>query len=135
MAVEDRLRFQLEEIARQRAEHRQDVGRLHAGGGGGTSGGVTDDWKASVDAQLKQLREDVQQVRNWIVVGIAGPLLAVIGLYVYTGTKFDVVAAKFDIVETRIVGVESKVNLLAVEQAKTNAKLDLLLERSARKAR
>ncbi|QCB42214.1 hypothetical protein E5673_08200 [Sphingomonas sp. PAMC26645] len=112
-----------------------DRQHLRHGNGGGTSGGVTDDWKASVDAQLKHLREDVQQVRNWIVVGVAGPLLAVIGLYVYTGTKFDAVSAKFDIVETRIVGVESKVNVLAVEQAKTNAKLDLLLERSARKTR
>lgn len=123
------------DLRRSEAQQLDAERRLKMAGPGGTSGGVTDDWKASVDAQLKQLREDVQQVRNWIVVGIAGPLLAIIGLYVYTGTKFDAVGAKFDIVETRIVGVESKVNLLAVEQAKTNAKLDLLLERSARKAR
>lgn len=133
-SVDDRLRDQLGELKRLREEQRGD-GALSGGGGGGTSGGVTDDWKAHVEVQLKQLREDVQQTRNWIVAAVAGPMLAIIGLYVYTGTKFDAVSTKFDAVEARIVGVENKLTPLAVEQAKTNAKIDLLLERSAPKKR
>jgi hypothetical protein len=83
---------------------------------------VTDDWKASVDERLKQLREDLQQVRNWIVVGIAGPLLATIGLYVYTGTKFDAA-------EARTVSVETRLNAMAVEQAKQGKDIERILER------
>jgi hypothetical protein len=109
-------------------EERFTADSLSHGGGGGTSGGVTDDWKASVDAQLKHLREDIQQVRNWIVVGIAGPLLAVIGLYAYTGNKFDAA-------EARTVGVEARLSALAVEQAKMDAKLSVLLERSSPRKR
>ena len=134
MAIDDRFQSLLTDLSVARQLNRESP-PLQGGGGGSTSGGVTDDWKASVDAQLKHLREDIQQVRNWIVVGVAGPLLAVIGLYVYTGTRFDAVSTKFDAVETRIVGVEGKVNAVAIEQAKTNAKLDLLLERTAPKAK
>lgn len=118
------------DIAEQQQKAAEE--RLKGGGGGGTSGGVTDDWKAHVDVQLKQLREDVQQLRNWIVAAIAGPMLAIIGLYIYTGSKFDAV-------ESRIVGVEAKFDAKftanAVEQAKMNAKLDLLLERTSPKIR
>lgn len=111
-SVDDRFRLQFLELSRQRQEQRD---HLPPPGGGGTSGGVTDDWKASVDERLKHLREDVQQVRNWIVTGIAIPLLAIVGLYVYNGSKFDAL-------DKRLAAVE-------VQQAQLDGKLDRILER------
>lgn len=133
--VDNRLRDQLSELKRLRDEQRDEVAPLPGGSGSGTSGGMTDEWKSNVELQLKHLREDVQQIRNWIVAAVAAPLLAIVGLYVYTGTKFDAVATKFDAVENRIVGVDNKLTPIVVEQTKTNAKLDLLLERTAPKNR
>lgn len=128
MIVEERLRLQLEEVSRQRAEHREDVERLRGGSGGGTSGGVTDDWKEGVNGQLKQLHEDVRRLTGWIIAGAIAPFVAIIGLYAFTSLKSDNVA-------NRIVGVETRMTTLQVEQAKQGGKLDILLERVERPAK
>lgn len=126
MSVDDRLRPMLAELAQMRAERRS----LNAGDGGGTSGGVTDDWKASVERELKLLHDDVRRLTGFIIAGAIAPFLAIIGLYVYTGTKFDRVADDFKQVEARIVGVEGKISGVAVQQAETNGNIKVLLERS-----
>ncbi len=42
---------------------------LKHGDGDGTSGGVTDDWKASVDRQLEQLHGDVRNLLYGLIGG------------------------------------------------------------------
>lgn len=96
--------------------------RLQAGGGGGTPGGVTEDWKEGVNGQLKQLHDDVRRLTGWIIASAIAPFVAIIGLYVFTSLKSDNVG-------NRIVGAESRMTALQVEQAKQGGKLDLLLER------
>ncbi|MBB3691473.1 hypothetical protein [Sphingomonas sp. BK580] len=109
-------------------------GPLPPNDGGGTSGGMTDDWKANVERELKQLHDDVRRLTGFIIAGAIAPFLAIIGLYVYNGSKFDTVNSGFEKVEARIVGVESKINAVAVQQAETRGDLKLLLERTAPKA-
>lgn len=94
--------------------------QLNSRGGDGTSGGVSDDWKASFDRQLAQLHGDV---RNLLLGGLAAVVLlltAIGGLYLHTDGKFD--------------GVEGRLRGLEIEAAKTNAKLDQLLERTGPRA-
>ncbi len=81
---------------------------------------MSDDWKSSVDTQLKNLRDDVVQIRNWLVGAIAVPLLAIVGLYVYNGSKFDRIDGKFEAVNQRIGEVQAS-------QARVEGKLDILI--------
>ena len=103
MSVDDRLQPLLAEISRLRERQREP---LPSGGRGGTSGGVTDDWKESVDRQLGQLHDDFRRLVGLLIAAVAAPLLAVIGLYVYTGTKFDAVEARFERLDTRLGAIE-----------------------------
>lgn len=121
-SIDERLKElrQLEASAREREEGE----RLHTTGGGGTSGGMTDDWKEGVNGQLKQLHDDVRRLTGWIIAGAITPFVAIIGLYAFTSLKSDNVG-------NRIMAVESRMTALQVEQAKQGGKLDLLLERKA----
>lgn len=119
MAVDDRLQAQLSELSALRAAQRGEAPALKRGGGDGTSGGVTDDWKESVNAQLKQLHEDVRRLTGWIIAAVSGPLLAIFGLYVFTGHKADL--------------VQEQIASIQVEQAKLDAKMDIIIERTAAK--
>lgn len=101
-----------------------DRQHLRHGDGGGTSGGMTDDWKEGVNGQLKQLHDDVRRLTGWIIAGAIAPFVAIIGLYAFTSLKSDNVS-------DRIVGVESRMTALQVEQARQGGKLDLLLDRKA----
>ncbi len=58
---------------------------LHGGGGGGTSDGMDDAWKKSVDDQLKRNADNVRALfaATLVIVGM------IIGLYIYTGNKSD----------------------------------------------
>jgi hypothetical protein len=106
----------------------REIERLPSGGGGGTSGGMTDDWKASVEQRLGSLHDDLRamlKVGTAAAVALAGMIA---GLYFYTDTKFEVVDAKFERVEERLTALQ-------VQQAKSDAKLDLLVERTASKAK
>lgn len=48
---------------------RQATERLKGSGVDGTSGGVTEDWKASVDRQLEQLHGDVRHLLYGLITG------------------------------------------------------------------
>lgn len=93
------------------AEQQQDAiaERLRAGGGGGTSGGVTDDWKASVDRQLAELHGDVRALLYGLIAGFL--FLIAAGGYAYSKLTDQQTVAQ-------------------VAQAKTDAKIDLLVERT-----
>ena len=84
--------------------------KLKSGGGGGTSGGVSDDWKTGVNGQLTQLHQDVRNLLYGLV-GLA-VLLAGAGFSLYSS-------------------LDDKFTELKIEQSKIDTKLDLLLHRSA----
>jgi len=92
---------------------------LKGGGGDGTSGGMTEDWKASVDRQLAQLHSDVRALLNRGVAAVVALAILIGGLYLYTNQKFD--------------AVNSRLAQIEVQQAKMEAtisgKLDLIAER------
>ncbi len=77
-------------------------------GGGGTSGGMQDEWKISVDRQLGQLHGDV---RN-LLYGLIGGFLFVISA---GGVAY--------------VKLSDQVGEVRTEQARISGKLDLLIER------
>jgi hypothetical protein len=109
----------LAELEALRGEQADRPRPLNGKGGDGTSGGVSDDWKASVDRQLGQLHSDVRALLNRGVAAVVGLALMIGGLYLYSNQKFDSV-------NQRLTGIE-------VQQAKADAKLDLLLERKGNK--
>jgi len=92
---------------------------LKGGGGDGTSGGMTEDWKAGVDRQLTQLHSDVRALLNRGVAAVVALAILIGGLYLYTNQKFD--------------AVNSRLTQIEVQQAKMEAtisgKLDLIAER------
>jgi hypothetical protein len=92
---------------------------LKEGDGDGTSGGVTEDWKADVERRLGQLHDDVRALLNRGVLAVIGLAGMIGGLYLYTNAKFDTLNA-------RLGGIET-------QAATLNGKLDLLLERTAPK--
>lgn len=72
--VDDRLRL----IREAEESLREALERSHDGGGSGSSGGMSDDWKASVDTQLGQLHQDV---RN-LLYGLLGAAVLLLGALV-----------------------------------------------------
>lgn len=94
------------------------------GGGNGTSGGVSDDWKASVDRQLGQLHGDVRNLLYALIGGFLVLIAAIGGLYLHVDGKFDRIDGKFDKVDER--AGQTEVRLARIEE-----KLDLLLERKS----
>lgn len=123
-------------FGRDLGEMQRNLDALKGGGGDGTSGGVTDDWKASVDTQLKLLHEDVRRVIGWLIAGVVVPLGAIIGLYVYNGTKFDAANARTDLLTNQVSAVRVEQEKLRGDvrerDAQINGKLDVLLERTKR---
>ena len=101
---------QLREQNQQLAAENHD---LKHGGGGGTSGGVTEDWKDSVDRQLTQLHGDVRALLYGLIA--LAVLLAGGGFTLYSQ-------------------LGNQVSEVRVQQAKQDAKLDLLVERTAPEA-
>ncbi len=124
MVEEHEARVAAIDLRRSEAQQLDVERRLKMTGPGGTSGGVTEDWKDSVNGQLTQLHDDVRRLTGWIIAGAVAPFVAIIGLYAFTSLKSDNVS-------NRIVAVESRMTALQVEQAKQGGKLDLLLERKA----
>lgn len=90
---------------------------MHGGGGGGTSGTVTDDWKASVDRQLGQLHGDVRALLNRGVGAVVALALMIGGLYLYGNDRYERLGQRLTAIE--------------VQQAKTDAKIDLIVQRTA----
>jgi hypothetical protein len=93
---------------------------LQHGGGGGTSGSVTEDWKASVDRQLDQLHKDVRNL-----------LYAIIGAFlILAGGGLALHWSLVDKVSDLRVASEKAAGDAASRDAATNGKIDLLVERS-----
>ena len=103
----------------QRKAEAEILPPLYGDGGGGTSGGVTDDWKSSVDRQLGQLHGDVRNLLYGLIAGFL--ILAAGGL-----ALFDRQATRLSAIEQRQERLEGK---LETQDARINGKLDLLLER------
>ncbi len=103
-----------------------DSAALKGGDGGGTFGGVTDDWKASVDRQLGELHGDVRALLNRGVIAVVALAAMIAGLYLYSNEKFE--AIRTDIAAVREQQAKSA-GEAATRDAVTNGKLDVLLER------
>lgn len=94
-------------------------GGLKAGGPGGTSGDMGEDWKASVDRQLAQLHGDVRNllyglIASFIALGGGGWLI------------YDKLSEQMTILRVEQAKAAGDV---ATRDAVTNGKLDRLLER------
>lgn len=108
---------------RQAAEAEMPFPALKRPKGGGTSGGVTDDWKNGVDRQLAQLHTDVRMLLAALIVGFL--ILAGGGWVVYS--KLADEAATTRVEQVKQFGEQNTKN------AEISAKLDLLLERKGAK--
>lgn len=113
-----RMNNKVDELAAQ-------VRHLSNLGGGGTSGGMSDDWKESVDRQLTQLHGDVRALLNRGVVAVVALAAMIAGLYLYFNEKFEKVS-------DRLAAVERKVDSM---DERLSGKLDLLIERKERDAK
>lgn len=89
-------------------QQQKELERLKSGNGGGTSGGMSEDWKSSVDRQLETLHQDVRNLLYGLLA--AAVLLGGAGLGFYT--KLSDQSAD-----------------LRVEQARTAGKIDLINEK------
>jgi hypothetical protein len=89
--------------------------RLKAAGGDGTSGGMSDDWKESVNEQLKQLHGDV---RN-LLYGVLGSFVILTGAGATAYVKLS-----DQVTEMRVAQAQSGARFDAMD-----AKLDELLDR------
>lgn len=110
---------QTEKFERMRRE-------LELGSGGGSSGGMTDDWKASVDRQLEQLHGDVRALLYGLVGG--GIFLLGAGWFAYDKLNDQMISTHAEIaaVQVNAQRVEGKIDTL---EARLGGKLDVLLER------
>lgn len=121
MAVDDRFARLLGEIKGLR-EQARDTGPLRDGGGGGTSGGVTDDWKASVDRQLGQLHADIRAMLNRGVAAVVALAALIGGLYVRGDIQEEQLRARVHSVELRLEKMDAKLDRI-------DEKLNLLVDR------
>ena len=120
-SIEDKLREEFE--ARHAA--RENRASLKPGDGEGTSGGMSDDWKESVDRQLTQLHGDVRNLLYGLVGGFL--LIAAGGFSLYKSLADEQAAQKADIAR-----IEGKIETM---DARLSGKLDLLLDRKERDAK
>lgn len=107
-------------------EMQRNLDRLKKGGGGGTSDGMTEDWKVSVDRRLSELHGDVRALLNRGVIAVVALAAMVAGLYLYSNEKFE--AIRTDIAAVREQQAKTA-GEAATRDAVTNGKLDVLLER------
>ena len=95
---------------------------LRTGGGGGTSGGVTDEWQASVEKRLGELHGDTRSILRAGIASVVALAMLIGGQYVYFNTKFEAVNQRIGDTNVQVARLEGKVD-------KLDAKLDLLLDR------
>jgi hypothetical protein len=125
--VDDQFRREIEDRENARTTS------LRSSGGGGNSGDMTDDWKKSVEEQLKTLHDDFRKIIGWIIAAIGVPLIAIIGLYVYNGTRFDATNARIDLLTNQASAIrvdqERQRGDLRETDARINGKLDRIGDR------
>lgn len=95
MAIDERLNKHLTEIVSARKSIENMEQRLRSGDGGGTSDAM-DDWKASVEKRLGELREDVREVRNWLAAGAGFLLVALAGGFLFLLSEVNDASDKAD---------------------------------------
>lgn len=100
----------------------QSFDQLKSGGGGGNSGGMTTDWKESVDRQLTRLHDDV---RHLLFGGIAAVLL------IFGAGWAGYVKLADQIADFRISQAQSSEKLTAMDERlkQSDAKLDRIVEK------
>lgn len=101
------MRARIAELTIELEQH-----RLKSGGGDGTSGGMSDDWKESVDRQLGQLHGDVRALLNRGVVAVVALAAMIGGLYVRTDEKFEKVSDRLAAVEAKMERIDEKIDTL-----------------------
>ncbi|QSR18442.1 hypothetical protein [Novosphingobium sp. KA1] len=94
---------------------------LKGGGGDGISGGMSDDWRESVDRQLGQLHSDVRALLNRGVAAVVALALMIGGLYIYFNEKFEKVSDRLTAVERKMDAIDVKLDVL-VENSKPSSK-------------
>lgn len=94
---------------------------LKGGGDDGTSGGMSDDWKSSVDRQLGQLHNDVRALLNRGVMAVVALAALIAGQYIYFNEKFEKVGDRLSAMERKVDAIDAKLDLL-VERKQEAAK-------------
>lgn len=120
MSVDDRY----QDVWRRKQAERNNGSKseqspLHTTGGGGTSDGVTEDWKDSVDRQLNQLHSDVRNLLYGLIGGFL--LLAGGGYALYNNLSEKIVDQR--------VAIEKLSGDIATRDAVINGKIDVILEK------
>jgi len=77
---------------------------LKNGGGGGTYGGMSDDWKASVEQQLNRLHDDV---RN-LLYGLLALAVAGCGLYAMLNSQLNGIQVKQATMDAKIEQIDAR---------------------------
>jgi len=107
MALDERLAVIVAAQSELRAMQEQYREGLKSSGDGGNSGGMSEDWKASVDRQLGILHADVRH----LLYGLIGGFLILLG----AGA-------------TAYIKLSDQITESRVSQASANAKLDQVLQ-------
>jgi hypothetical protein len=126
MSVDDRFASILTELSTLRRSQREDR-PLSGDGGGATPGGVSEDWKESVERRLGDLHKDLRGMLYIAVCAVVALATMIAGLYLRTDAKFEEVntkLAKLEVIEVRLGKIDGDV-------ARIEAKLDKMNERQA----
>lgn len=96
----------------QLADAQRRIDALQQGGGGGTSGSVTEDWKVSVDRRLRDLHDDFRRLLQWGAGAVVVVVAMIGGLYLRTDAKFEAINARMAAIERRADRIELKLDQL-----------------------
>jgi hypothetical protein len=105
---------------------------LKSGGGDGTSGGMSDDWKASVDSQLERLHGDVRNLLAYGIGAVAFILLAFSVAYVGLSTQISSVQTEQGKVTVRLDGMDKRLDDVDKRLDQMESKMDKILENTSR---
>ncbi len=115
------LRAKIAELSAELEQH-----QLKHGSGDGTSGGMSDDWKISVDRQLGQLHGDVRGLLYGLIGGFLFLIAGGVAGYLLLDGRFGSLESKLDI---RITKVEDRLTSLERKVDSIDTKIGILLER------
>jgi hypothetical protein len=96
---------------------------LKSGGGGGTSGGMSDDWKNDVNTQLSRLHDDARKVLHWgfaifvmLIGAFATGYMKISDQVLAVSVSQAKVETKLDSVDRTLQSVDSKLDRLLDER-------------------
>lgn len=99
---------------------------LSGSGGGGTSDGVDDGWKKSVEDQLKRNADDLRALLRGVIAAGLVIVGMIVGLYAYTGMKSDALGNQ---IAAARVDQEKLRGAAETADARINGKLDRITDR------